>query len=229
MFPTTHWSEILSLRDRPEQRRSLLSEIAARTWRPLYLHARLKGLSRDAAEDAVQGLFARLYEREFERALDPARGRLRCYLRAALDHHISDQRARDRACKRGGDAHAISLDVVSADQALTADRRTDPDAAFDRQWALQLMQRALARLRAEYRSGQRSGPLELIELHFSGDPTPCAQLAKRFGMTIPQVKSFLHRARGRFRTLVRLEVSATVTTADQVGDELTVVEAALFD
>ena len=91
------------------------------------------------------------------------------------------------------------------------------------------MRRALDRLRAEYASGARAGPLELVENHFSGDPAPMTELATRFAMSVPQVKSLLHRARGRFRALVRIEVANTVTASDQVADELAAVESALFD
>lgn len=222
MFPTTRWQSILALRDEPSARGELLERLGHTYWRPLYSHARAKGLTHDHAEDAVQAVFVRLLEGDFVAALDPRRGRLRCYLRAAMNHHLADLRARDHAAKRGGNTVVVPLDdtIVAGSQ--------DPSAEFDRTWARALLDRAFERLRDEYASGSRTGPFDAVTLYFrSAGSVGHAELADRFGMSIPQLKAFLHRARCRFRELVRAEVVATVANPRDVDGELRHVESAL--
>ena len=76
MFPDTRWTLVLASRQGGEARRIALETLLGAYWRPLYLFARRKGLSAEAAEDAVQGFFLKLLELDFPDRLDPARGRL---------------------------------------------------------------------------------------------------------------------------------------------------------
>ncbi|MFN7975194.1 MAG: hypothetical protein U0166_23055 [Acidobacteriota bacterium] len=63
-----------------------------------------------------------------------------------------------------------------------------------------------------------------MTLYFgSGDPPPYADAARRFRMSPPQLKAFLHRARARFRELVEQIVADTVDGADAVAPEATLL------
>ena len=87
----------------------------------------------------------------------------------------------------------------------------------------------MAELRKEFSSGERSGPWSLIETFFSpGAELPSyREAAAANGMTVPQLKSFLHRARLRFRELCLQQVRDTVETDAQAETELAAVTASL--
>jgi RNA polymerase sigma-70 factor (ECF subfamily) len=215
VFPATRWTLILAARTDGTRRRAALEELLAQYWRPLYVFARGRGLGPDEAEDLVQNLFADLLERDFLVGLDPARGRLRSFLRTALVHHLSKRRTAARAARRGGGV--VPMDLADVEPVAPGD---DPERALDRAWARTVLARAMAALRKEYEDGVRGGPFAVVE-QFFGDAAPSYEEASRAsGMTIPQLKSFLHRARNRYRELVRAEVATTVDSDDDIDAEL---------
>lgn len=196
-------------------------------WKPLYLFARGRGLAPAAAEDAIQGLFADLLDRDFLQQLDPARGRLRSFLRTSLVFYLSNQRSSARAARRGGGVAPVDLGDVESEVAdLSA---LDPERALDRLWARALLARAMTALRSEYEQGTRSGSFALIERFFGDSPPSYAEVTAEAGMTVPQLKSFLHRARLRYRELVRAEVAETVASPDDIDAELQGLLASLGD
>jgi len=218
-FPDTRWTLILASHGAPEQKRRALAELLQTYWQPLYFYLRRKGLNPTEAEDAVQGFAVRLLERDFLERLDPARGRLRAYLKTALGHYVSNTREEAKAAKRGGHLTLVSLDFDAAEQAMSA-TPLDPEEAYRRGWAEQVFGRAVEKLQAEFLANDRKGPLEVLVRYFRGEELGAyAELAAHYGLSVPQLKSFLHRARTRFRELVRAEVSDTVAGLDDVGEE----------
>lgn len=210
LFPTTRWTLVLASRDEGEARRAALDALFTIYWRPVYVYLRRKGLSSEAAEDVVQGFFTSLLERDFLERADPARGRFRSYLRVSVDHYLANLYEKEAARKRGGGLRFVALDAVLAERDLPAAPES-PDAAFDREWATAVMERSLARLRQEYAEGKRRGRIETVLRFFGfGEAIPYAQAAAECGMTAPQFKASLHRARARFREILLEEVGATV-------------------
>jgi len=145
MFPTTRWTLILASREGTQARQHALEQLFATYWKPIYFYARRKGLSVEDAQDAVQGLFAQILESEFLTRLDQGKGRFRGYLKTAMDHHLVNLHERSAAQKRGGDVRVVSLDVILAERDI-AGASEEPDRAYEREWAVGLMERALARL-----------------------------------------------------------------------------------
>lgn len=214
-FPSTRWTLVVAARVEPERRRAALEQLLAMYWRPLYVFAQKRGLDRDEAADLVQNLFADLLARDFVAELDPARGRLRSFLRTALVHHLANRRSSARAARRGGGVVPMDLDDVEAPAP-----GDDPERALDRAWARGVLARAMLALRREFDDGVRAGPFALVE-QFFGDAAPSYEEASRTaGMTVPQLKSFLHRARGRYRELVRAEVAETVESPADIDAEI---------
>jgi len=214
MFPTTRWTLVLASQEGAENRRAALEQLFAIYWRPVYVCARRKGLDPARAEDAVQGLFLQLLERDFPARLDPAKGRLRGYLKAALDHYVINLHEKESALKRGGGQPVVPLETLAAERELAATPEA-PEAAFDREWALTVMERALARLRSEYEAGRRKGDVETVLRFFRPDAAPSyAEAAAACGMSVPQFKASLHRARARFRELLKEQVADTTDGAD---------------
>jgi DNA-directed RNA polymerase specialized sigma24 family protein len=219
-FPATRWTLILASRETPEARVRALRELLEAYWKPLYFYVRRKGLAVENAKDAVQGFCARLLEQDFLDRLDPAQGRFRGYLKTGIDNHLRNLHESRTARKRGGDSRTVALDFEVAERDLSL-APSEPDAAFDREWAVGVMERALAKLRAEFEAGERKGPFDVALKFFRpGEPPSYAEAAGESGMTQVQFKAFLHRARERFRRLVRDEVTQTLPDAAEVDAEL---------
>lgn len=221
-FPETRWSRILQLRGQtegaPELQRRLLEELCSTRWRPLYVYLRRKGLPADRAEDAVQGLLLQLIERDFLEQLDPERGRLRSYLKRALDHYLVDDWQRAEAQKRGGGVRRLRFEDVETELGAAPQ---DPERAYDRAWAAQVFETALTRLEAEIASGERRGAAVLVRQLFGfGEISPYAELARAHGLSVPQLKSFVFRSKARFRELVEAELRETVSSPEELRDEL---------
>lgn len=220
-FPTTRWTLVRGAVQGDEAaRREALDALFDLYWRPVYLYLRRRGLDRENAEDAVQGTFAYLYEHGFPGGADPGRGRLRNYLRTAVDHYLINRHAHATAARRGGKTPPLPLDTEAIERLLP---HTPPEAeaAYQQEWAVGLMARALHRLRAEYHQGKRVGHPEVILRYFEFDEAPTyAEGAAASGMSVPRFKACLHRARGRFREILREEVASTTLGPGSVEREM---------
>ena len=219
-FPTTRWSLILSAGESPESQAAALEELLRVYWKPLYCFVRRKGLDIESAKDTVQSFLTQLLERDFLAGLDPAKGRLRSYLRTAIKNHLTSQHAARSAQKRGGGGKVWSLDYELAEQTLGAAPQ-DPGAAFEREWALGVMERALAGLEAEFATGKRRGSFDVMRRFFQVSEAPTyADAAAESGMTRVQFKASLHRARQRFRSLVLEEIADTLEEPEEANVEI---------
>jgi hypothetical protein len=128
--------------------------------------------------------------------------------------------------KRGGGLAAVPIDTEGAERDLAASA-PDPAEAFEREWAVATLARAVERLREEYTSGKRRGQPEVILSFFGFDAPPSyAEAAARSGMTPARFKACLHRARTRFRELLREEVAPTASEGaleDEIADLLRIL------
>jgi RNA polymerase sigma factor (sigma-70 family) len=225
VFVTTHWSVVLSAGGNDTAcARDALARLCQTYWFPLYAHARRRGNSPHDAQDLTQEFFARLLDRQSLAAADPSRGRFRSFLLAAMNHFLADEWHKARAQKRGGSGEVLSLDFAAAEERFDlepADAAT-PDKAFDRQWALTLLNTVLDRLEAEY---QREGKHELFAalkqtLAGSRETQPYAELAETLGMNEGAIKTAVHRLRRRYRELLQAEINHTVESPAEAREEM---------
>jgi DNA-directed RNA polymerase specialized sigma24 family protein len=221
VFPTTRWTLILEAKGDEGAKRRAFDELARVYWQPLFVFLRSKGLAPAAAQDAVQELLLTLMQRDVVEKVTPDRGRLRAYLKTAATNHLLHGYESANAQKRGAGARVVPIDEKLAER-LAVDT-AHPDQAFEREWAMLVMGRALEKLRAEHASGERTGPFELVERFFrpGAEAAPSyADAARQHAMSMPQLKAFLHRARVRFRELVREEVLDTVESPADADAEM---------
>ena len=216
-FPATRWTLVAAARSNPDARRRALEELLTRYWKPLYFLARRKGRPIETAKDDVQGFLAHLLDRDFLARLDPGKGSLRGFLRSSFQNFLASGHEAAAALKRGGGRPAIALDFDVAERQVSA---TPAGDAFEREWAVGVLERVMDQLRREFEEGERRGPFALVRRAFGfGAAPPLAESAREHGMSVPQAKAFLHRARVRFRELVRAEVAET-TGPDDVEAEI---------
>lgn len=224
-FATTRWSLVRAAADGAGAGgREALETLCRLYWYPLYAHIRRRGHAVEAAQDLTQEFFARLLEKEWLRTADPQRGRFRSFLLAAADHFLSNQHDRARAEKRGGGRVVLSLDFGDAERRLAtepADPAT-PERAFERRWALTLLELVLQRLRDEYATPARAALFDRLQPYLAHGRGPASyrELATELAMTEGAVKVAIHRARQRFAALLRHEIAQTVTHPAEVDDEI---------
>lgn len=202
--------------------RAALSALCGTYWYPLYAFARRKGAAREAAEDLVQGFLARLIEKQDLRHVARDKGRFRSFLMAALQHHLANERDRERAEKRGGGAVALAIDFDAAGVRFAREpaRGRTPEQEFERAWALEVLRAALDEVEREYRASSRGALFEALRGELEGAPAPHAEIAERLALSPGAVKTAAHRLRERFGATLRSIVSNTVSSPAAVEAEL---------
>lgn len=229
-FATTRWSMVRAAgtAGSPEARRAL-SELCQAYWPPLYAFLRRRGCSVEEAEDVVQGFFADLLERDDLQKLAPERGRFRAFLLASLKHFLSNERDRARTLKRGGGRALIPLDVgaLESRSGLAGHQGGSPEAQFDREWALTLLERVREQLRHESAAAGREERFAHLAPFLTEPETRLADAAAALGMTVGAAKVSVHRLRQRFRELLRAEIAHTVDSAEEIDDEIRALFEAL--
>lgn len=224
-FLTTQWSVVLAAgQGDSSEARDAMGALCGTYWPPLYAYVRRRGYSRHDAEDLTQGFFARLLARDDVAGLCPGQGKFRSYLLGAMNHHLSDQWDKARARKRGG-GNVIILDFSSAEsgyQDLAIDPGATPDQVFDRRWALTVLEEVQRRLRVDYRREGRLDWFEALRFTLAGERghPAYAEIARQLGSTEGAVKAAAHRLRRRYRGRLRELIAETVSSPEEVEDEL---------
>jgi len=208
-----------------------LQQLCRDYWQPIYVYVRRLGRSPEDAQDLTQEYFARLLERNVVARADPERGRFRSFLLASLKHFLAHEWEKARAQKRGGCVQLLPLAFDTAETGCAQPVAPDepPDRAFDRQWALALLDVVLARLRREYTDSGRDALFVGLKDTLTGGRSeiPYRDLGARLGLSEGAVKVAAHRLRQRYRELLRAEIAQTVAGPEQVEGELRQLFAAL--
>jgi RNA polymerase sigma factor (sigma-70 family) len=224
-FHTTHWSQILALREGESGRAErALATLCETYWIPLYTFVCRKGYDRDEAQDLTQSFFARLLAGHTLEQADPGRGRFRTYLLNALEHFLTSEWRHDHRQKRGGSQPAFPVDpgTITAAGFLNSGEALSPELSYDRHWAMVLLQRVIAELRSEYQRAGKIRTFELLQPLLTGEDVNVRYraLGESLGITEANVKVHVYRLRRRFGELLRAAVAQTVARAEDVEDEL---------
>jgi len=231
-FQTTEWSLVVAAgSSRHPASREALEKLCSIYWYPVYGFVRGHGHDARAAQDLTQEFFSRLIEKRSLGAADRERGRFRSFLLASVKNFLANERDRERAAKRGGGCTFLPLDPQSGEIRYSRepiDTRT-PDKAFEKRWAMALLDRTLDRLREEdHRRGspERFAHLSRFLTEESPD-TSYRQIAAELGMSEAAVKAAVHRMRRRFGQLLRDEVGRTVDHPGRIDEEIRFLFAAI--
>jgi len=216
-FATTRWSLILESRQETDAARSALAELCRIYRGPVLAFVKGRGLSPDRAEDLTQEFFIYFLGARIQHTADPERGRFRSYLLGALRNFMSDTRLAAAAAKRGGGATHMPLDGRESEPSDDA-----PERAFERTWALTVLDRANTNLRAELGA---AGKIELYEavrefLFEPPDSEDYRRAAERLGLRRNTLAVSVHRMRERLRELIRMELFDTMAKDTDIEGEL---------
>lgn len=230
MFATTRWSLVAAARDAAAPgSRQALADLCGAYWYPVYAYVRRRGHDRHAAQDLTQAFFARLLEKNDLAAADRTRGRFRTFLLTACQHFLANAHDHATAKKRGGGRAAIPLDFADADVRYSHEpaHEETPERLFDRRWALDLLDRALGELKAEYEESGRGKLFDALKGCLASGDAAYADLAAGLGLTEGAVKVAVHRLRQRYRDRLRAAIAETVAAPEDVDDEVRDLFAAL--
>jgi RNA polymerase sigma factor (sigma-70 family) len=224
-FAATHWTVVLAAAERDSERRARALETLCRAyWEPLYGYIRRSGCSFHDAQDLTQAFFAHLLDGQRLAGLSPAKGKFRSFLLASLKNFLVDAHDHATAAKRGGGREPLLLDFETAEnrQAHDLAAASGTDHAFDRRWALIVLNSALARLRGEFGQAGKARQFEELSpfLSTEGTAEAYAAAAGRLTMTTGAVSVAVHRLRQRYRELIRAEIAHTVSGPSEVEEEM---------
>lgn len=215
--------------------RAALALLCQWYWYPIYSFLRHLGTGPLDARDVTQGFFARMLEPKGLRdiaQMDLQRSRFRCWLSACAKHHLLRELDRARARKRGGGTVTVSVDAGVAESRFQLERRevqgadAQPSVAgiIDRETALMVVERALARLRETCRGPEMTIHFEDLQRGVRRVAAPSddgdEELAARLGTKANNLRKNRSQVRKRFRELVRDEVGAMVADPASIQDEL---------
>jgi DNA-directed RNA polymerase specialized sigma24 family protein len=224
-FRTTHWSLVLCAgHDSSPQSAMALETLCRAYWYPLYVYVRRQGHGPHDAQDLTQEFFARLLRLNSLATVAPHKGRFRTFLLVSLKHFLADAWDAATAAKRGGNKPLVSLDEEGAEERYRLEPASEPtpDVAFERRWVMALLEQALARLLAEYASTGKVRTFELLKtfLETPADDGDYERAGAALGMNPGAVAVAVHRLRQRYRDLVRAEIAQTVSSPEEMEEEL---------
>ena len=229
-FATTHWSLVLHARGDSSGAPTALAQLCESYWYPLYAFVRRQGHGPHDAQDLTQEFFARLLEKGWLNAVERERGRFRSFLLAAMKHFLANEWDRVHAQKRGGMTTLFRLDDDSA-EARYRHEPANPNATaeqlYDRRWALTLLDQVLAGLREEMTAAGKLPHFDALKFCLTGEKCAYVTVGATLGMSEGAVKVAVHRLRERYRDLIRATIAETVSTPEEVEDELRHLLAAL--
>jgi RNA polymerase sigma-70 factor (ECF subfamily) len=224
-FVTTHWSAVLAASRHDSTRAQVALEHLCRLyWYPIYHFVRRQGHSTHDAQDFTQAFFARLLEKNWLAAADQSRGRFRSFLLLMLKRFLIGEWRKAGAQKRAGDLPPLPLPLDTAETRYThepADTHS-PEQAFEKQWALALLETVLRQLAADYEQDGHGRLFAVLKPALTGsrETQPYAALAATLGMTEGAVRVAVHRLRERYRERLKAEVAHTVASPADVDSEL---------
>jgi len=215
-FPLTRWSLVLSSRAENDD---ALEELCRLYWAPLYTFCRRSGLSIEDAEDLTQRFFHDLLKNRAALLAEasPRTGRLRTLFLRVLQHRIIDHHRHSTRVKRGGGEVVIPLDTATAEAGLQAIANTaSPEEVFDRQWALSVLQLALARQEKDFAAAGRAHHFAVLVpfLGLTDSEPDYTSVQQVLGLSESSARQTVHRFRDRFRRHLRDEIAETIADRD---------------
>jgi RNA polymerase sigma factor (sigma-70 family) len=222
-FHTTHWSLVLlACHNQAPEGQAALAELCRIYWYPLYAHVRRRGHEPEEAKDLTQSFFLHLIEHEALTQVDSQKGKFRSFLLASLNNFLFVAYRRENAVKRGGGREMLSLDVTDAEGRYRLEPREQSTAEqlFDARWAMTLLRETMRQLEESYPDRPQIFGVLKVFLLPGGRSISYEEAASKLSVGVPAVKTLIHRLRQRYISLLRREVGRTVSTEEEIDEEI---------
>lgn len=226
VFNTTCWTVVLACSGHAEapQAQRALAELFQTYWYPLYVYIRRRGYNEQDAQDLVQGFCLHLQEKHTLEKADRERGKFRTFLLSSLQNFLSHETERARAQKRGGGVPLIELDAQDAEARFRLEPKhsVTPETVFEKRWAHALLEQTLTSLRTDFATRGKERLFDGLSTFLTAErgEEPYQSAADRLGLPLSAIKTTVHRLRRDYREKLREEIARTVSSVDEVDDEL---------
>jgi RNA polymerase sigma-70 factor (ECF subfamily) len=204
--------------------RASLAALCKTYWPPIYAFIRRNGNDRDHAEDLTQAFIVTMLEKNYLAQANRDRGRFRTFLLAAIKHFLANEWDKAHALKRRGGESVIPIDSMEAEAWYGPDgvEPRTPEAVYERRWALSLLGNVMAKLRIEFVALGKPEHFDRLSplLNRESGADRYDTLAAELGASAGALRVAVHRMRRRYRDLLRAEIAETVSTPEEVDDEI---------
>ncbi|MBS0582783.1 MAG: hypothetical protein JSS42_06750 [Proteobacteria bacterium] len=229
-FATTRWSLAMqAVATTPDEAQVALAELVQRYWYPVYAYARRSGHAPVIAEDIARSFIGSLMRDFRDGGSEAGRGEFRRYLLGRLNAFLGrDWRETTDAPGEGEISAPPDLEARYL-QDLADSGSTTPEQAYERAFALEVIARALHRLRSEARRTGHQAMYAALEPLLAREPAPgeldltAQSLSSRPLALIVALK----RLRQRLRELAGEELADTVASREQLQAEQATLHAVL--
>jgi RNA polymerase sigma factor (sigma-70 family) len=226
-FHTTRWSVVLvSAQSQVPGFQTAVGDLYRIYKYPLYAYVRRRGHAPEEAQDLIQGFFLHLLEHKTLGRADRLKGKFRSFLLGSLQNYLSHEAERARCLKRGAGVEFVPLDLQTAENRYKLEpiEALTPERVFAARWAAALLSEAMNRLRQEYATPKKSAILEVLKVFLdvanSKAPPSYEEAATTLQVSVPSVKTMIHRLRKQYALLVREQIERTVSDPDEVDAEI---------
>jgi DNA-directed RNA polymerase specialized sigma24 family protein len=226
-FQSTHWTLVLRARqsDPTEIAREALADFCDAYWPPLYSFVRRRGYASPEAQDLVQGFFAHLLEENTLSRADQNKGRLRTFLLGSLQNFLCNEYDRNHRLKRGGGHQIVSIDehLPEAEASMADTAHLSDSRAYDQVWASNIVKRAWEHLQVAFEAEGKAEWFEVLRPFVTASERTAPdqeETAKKLGVPVATLRTWLWRLRQRYREALRNEVASTVSDPADVDQEL---------
>jgi DNA-directed RNA polymerase specialized sigma24 family protein len=228
-FPATRWSLVAGARAGmdPKRKQAAVDELCRLYWKPIYGFLRRRGLTADDAQDATQGFFVSLLDEDLFSKAQSDTGKMRTFLLAALQRWQRGEWRKSMAEKRGGGITPLSLEGLQEEDDFDApdSASESPEAFFEKQCALVLLENAMHRLAKEQASAGKAEAFEVLRPLLSpasGVQPSYEEAAQALRLSPEALRVTLHRLRKRFADVLKDAIADTLTqpTEEAIQEEL---------
>ena len=227
-FATTRWSLVMQpASTQSSDARNALTELAQRYWYPVYAYVRRCGHDPSIAQDISRCFLGNLMEQFRDGRANAPNDHFRRYLLERLNAFLGGD-WREVVESAGAGDLAVPLYIEARYQRDHA-QSASPDQAYQRSFALEVIARALRRLRSEAQQTGHLAMYEALEPNLAHDPAAgeYEAMAARLRSRPLTLAVALKRLRQRFRELVAEELADTVTSAEDLATEQATMHAVL--
>jgi RNA polymerase sigma-70 factor (ECF subfamily) len=227
-FLTTHWSLIDGIQAGHDRDRALIKLLLQRYWKPVYCYLRRKGYNNEDAKDLTQGFFHEVVlNRQLVQRSDQAKGRFRSFLLHALNQYVINQKAKQTATLRIPQDKLVSLESVDPSDLPQDVSSYEPEVSYNYAWVSALLDQVLEAVKTSCSEEGLQTHWELFHarivrpiLNGTAAP-PLSEICIRLGIEdARRASNMIITVKRRFREVLRRHIHNTVTSSDQVDEEL---------
>jgi len=224
-FPSTRESLVLLLeKETSGERAEAVGKIYQAYWRPLWAFIKARRFDQVEGQDVLQEFFLTLIRSDALSHFETRKARFRSYLLGALRHFIANYRRGQKTKKAGGDFKILAIEGLTELQmeSVAYIERESADVAFDRAWAMTLIEAVRNRIRNHYKDKGKLALFEALEPCLPGSESKLSydELAREFGVQPVSIRATASRMRRQFGVFLRELVAQTVIDENDIEDEL---------